>query len=227
MMSSAKLIKDVQKWGYERGITEPENAHMQTMKTIEETGELASSIAKYNRESAVDAFGDILVTMIMHNECLGGKLDFILLDGIENPQVDVPDVYTAMCEFTAKIGSLDYYTAGGMYDRVQALEVLRRATADHLNCENFPTLLECLQIAYDEIKDRKGKMQGGAFVKEADLPINEEPAPVEEKAELEDEESKAVVDALDTAVGNLAATDTNTETSRVIKRKSHKKKDAE
>lgn len=30
-------------------------------------------------------------------------------------------------------------------------------------------LVECLEIAYDEIKDRKGKMLDGVFVKEADL----------------------------------------------------------
>lgn len=28
---------------------------------------------------------------------------------------------------------------------------------------------DCIQIAYDEIKDRKGKMLNGVFVKEADL----------------------------------------------------------
>jgi hypothetical protein len=28
---------------------------------------------------------------------------------------------------------------------------------------------ECLQVAYDDIKDRKGRMIDGIFVKEADL----------------------------------------------------------
>ena len=30
---------------------------------------------------------------------------------------------------------------------------------------------ECVEAAYDEIKDRKGKMIGGVFVKEADLQV--------------------------------------------------------
>lgn len=34
---------------------------------------------------------------------------------------------------------------------------------------NNVTLTECLQVAYDDIKDRKGKMIEGVFVKEADL----------------------------------------------------------
>ena len=32
------------------------------------------------------------------------------------------------------------------------------------------TIEDCIEIAYDEIKDRRGKMIDGVFVKEADLP---------------------------------------------------------
>lgn len=34
---------------------------------------------------------------------------------------------------------------------------------------NELSLTECLQVAYDDIKDRKGKMIDGVFVKESDL----------------------------------------------------------
>ena len=34
---------------------------------------------------------------------------------------------------------------------------------------NKLTLTECLQVAYNDIKHRKGKMIDGVFVKEADL----------------------------------------------------------
>jgi len=30
-------------------------------------------------------------------------------------------------------------------------------------------MLECLQVAYEDIKDRRGKMQNGVFIKEEDL----------------------------------------------------------
>lgn len=33
---------------------------------------------------------------------------------------------------------------------------------------------ECIALAYDEIKDRKGRMIDGVFVKEADLPKEDE-----------------------------------------------------
>lgn len=35
--------------------------------------------------------------------------------------------------------------------------------------QNNMTLQECLQYAYDEIKERKGKTINGTFIKEADL----------------------------------------------------------
>lgn len=34
---------------------------------------------------------------------------------------------------------------------------------------NGLTLEHCLQVAYDDIKDRKGRMVNGSFIKEADL----------------------------------------------------------
>ena len=34
---------------------------------------------------------------------------------------------------------------------------------------NGLSIEECLQVAYDDIKDRKGKMINGVFVKESDL----------------------------------------------------------
>lgn len=42
---------------------------------------------------------------------------------------------------------------------------------------------DCIQAAYDEIKDRKGKMVDGVFVKEADLPQDIEPQPTEQVAD--------------------------------------------
>ena len=38
---------------------------------------------------------------------------------------------------------------------------------------NGLALQECLQVAYDDIKDRKGRMVDGVFVKEADWPTDD------------------------------------------------------
>ena len=39
----------------------------------------------------------------------------------------------------------------------------------NIMARNDLSMKECLQVAYDDIKDRKGKMIDGVFVKESDL----------------------------------------------------------
>tara|TARA_R110000744_G_C18966035_1_gene517501 strand:+ start:233 stop:529 length:297 start_codon:yes stop_codon:yes gene_type:complete len=40
---------------------------------------------------------------------------------------------------------------------------------NNIALQNNTTLLECLKIAYNDIKDRKGEMRDGIFIKESDL----------------------------------------------------------
>jgi len=39
----------------------------------------------------------------------------------------------------------------------------------NIMARNNLSMQECLQVAYDDIKDRKGRMIDGVFVKESDL----------------------------------------------------------
>lgn len=48
-----------------RSLLPIENHTKQFMKVVEELGELSSSIIKSNREEEIDAFGDVLVTLII------------------------------------------------------------------------------------------------------------------------------------------------------------------
>jgi NTP pyrophosphatase (non-canonical NTP hydrolase) len=40
---------------------------------------------------------------------------------------------------------------------------------NNIALQNNTTLLECLEIAYNDIKDRRGEMRDGVFIKESDL----------------------------------------------------------
>ena len=90
------LIRD---WARERGIFDKGNSHTQYVKLMEESGELAQSLLKKDKEGIKDAIGDMIV------------------------------VLTNLSELE------------GMY------------------------IEDCIQFAYNEIKDRKGKMSNGTFVK--------------------------------------------------------------
>jgi len=61
-----ELISLVQMWARDRGLIEEENASKQMLKVVEELGELAGCLAKKkNREETTDAFGDVMVTLII------------------------------------------------------------------------------------------------------------------------------------------------------------------
>jgi NTP pyrophosphatase (non-canonical NTP hydrolase) len=93
-------------WATKRNLIKGSKPEKQFLKLIEETGELASAIAKNDKPEQLDAVGDIIVVLTILSEQLG----FNVLDAV--------------------------------------------------------------QSAYNEIKDRKGRMINGCFVKESDLPEN-------------------------------------------------------
>jgi NTP pyrophosphatase (non-canonical NTP hydrolase) len=68
-MSFAKTEMNVIVWGTQRGIVQNSTAFAQALKTEEELGELFDAISKGNREEMADAYGDILVTLVMGCAC--------------------------------------------------------------------------------------------------------------------------------------------------------------
>ena len=95
-----KLIQSVTQWHKDRNLIEGSDDKSQTLKLLQELGELSDSVCK--ERPILDDIGDMLVVMIN------------------------------ICE------------------------------------RNNITLDECLQVAYNDIKDRKGRMVDGVFVKEGD-----------------------------------------------------------
>jgi NTP pyrophosphatase (non-canonical NTP hydrolase) len=79
-MSYAELEMKVIQWGEARGIVQNSNLMAQAQKTQEELDELITAIHEDDREAMKDAYGDILVTLIMG--CSIADLDLIsCLDG--------------------------------------------------------------------------------------------------------------------------------------------------
>ena len=101
-MSYAEIEMKVIQWGEARGIVQNSNPYAQWKKTQEEVFELLKAIENKDVAEMKDAYGDILVTLIM---------------GCATADID---------------------------------------------------LTECLELAYNEIKDRKGYLtKDGIFVKES------------------------------------------------------------
>lgn len=64
-MTIDDLVKNIEHWGEERGITINGNAQTQTLKLMSEMGELADNIAKGRYDRAKDDIGDCIVVLIM------------------------------------------------------------------------------------------------------------------------------------------------------------------
>ena len=118
-------------------------------------------MARNDREGAIDAIGDMLVVMIIYKQQLGyGSND------VFKPKQDNVDLIYSLED----IDLIDII-GHGIYESGNYIEGLGMVTenltvlAYRLNTN----LKECLAAAYDVIKERRGKMVNGVFVKESDL----------------------------------------------------------
>lgn len=157
-----ELIDKVEQWSVERGLNTAD-PNKQRLKLWEEFGELNAAIARDNRDGVIDAIGDMLVVMIIYNQQLGYGNN----DAFETKQDNIDFISglddTTLIDYIGRgiSDSRSYSYIEGLKTVVESLTVLSYRLGTNLE--------ECLAAAYDEIKDRRGKMVNGVFVKESDL----------------------------------------------------------
>lgn len=86
-MSYAKTEVEVIRWGEARGIVQNSTPYAQALKTQEELNELFEAISKDDREAIKDAYGDILVTLVMGCACA----DLDLVDCFKGAYEEIKD----------------------------------------------------------------------------------------------------------------------------------------
>lgn len=150
------LIDKVHQWGIDRKIIGNGKLETQWLKLLSEFGEMCDTLAKGG--DPIDDIGDQLVVLIMMAG-IDGRVD-IIKDRM--PQfIHANDAYE---ESVKSLGSCYLNCVGNLWiaPAVASLIHLKKTAANHnLN------LLQCLQHAYDEIKDRKGYLnEHGVFIKE-------------------------------------------------------------
>lgn len=161
----------VRQWAVDRNLIEGSTPEAQCIKLIEEYGELARGIAKKDEALIKDSIGDTLVVCIILAAQLGNdsfsldKLNFERLDlnmaGVREKLV--------MCGST-ELGAISYFI------NVTNRDIDRCIGNIYALCDTLAeiaylykwTLGNCLKAAYNEIKDRKGQMCDGIWIKEGD-----------------------------------------------------------
>lgn len=153
-----KRDKDIIRWAKKRGImNDPEAKKNQPVKTAEEVSELIDAFSKQDRKSTKDAIGDIYVTLVIQGA----------MDQIDSVQT-VKDImwYSSIITVWSGVDSRKYGARHTTSDEglVKHAYLLGKV-ASIASLLGF-TLDECVEHAWNQIKDRKGKMVNGLFVKE-------------------------------------------------------------
>ncbi len=162
------LNEKIIEWAKERGLDEKGTVEGQSIKTAEEMAELIKGISKGDIDLIKDSVGDTYVTLV-----IGNMLD---------KEFDLEKIYADTIQM------VDAHKDKLKINKKSIIKVLANIMiwilTDRYSEENLYTLLEelitcastydlefrqCVESAYKEIANRKGKMINGTFVKEEDL----------------------------------------------------------
>lgn len=156
-----ELISKVQKWFYDRNL-QTQDPNKQFLKLYEEIGELSRGLAENDEAVIKESIGDIAVVLIGITLQLGIKTadifpenaTFVLLNAAKEEDYFVLVMDQSLAAY---FNRQDYQLKNVVYELMRVAYLL-----DY----NFT---DCLEIAYEEIKDRKGKLVDGVWIKEERL----------------------------------------------------------
>lgn len=171
-MTINELIKLIEQWAIDRGLDKNGTVEGQLIKTAEEVAELIIGISKDNIDVIKDSVGDVFVTLVIGNMLTNIKV---------HPYADSIE-FEDMIKYH---GVLQSKSISGKYNIIKCIvndltsimedNCYKVGISDlwmNLNgvCLMYNLLpIDCIESAYKEIADRKGKVINGTFVKESDL----------------------------------------------------------
>ena len=162
------LIGKCTKWSKDRNIIKGSTALDQSIMLVEELGELATGIRKDNKELIIDAIGDLVVVLNgialqSVKEDLKSYSKYIY--GTDQTEFCIKQDLAALCKSVAVLNTgLSSNPKRVLADKIH--NVL--ADLNYICIRLDLSLDECLEHSYDEIKDRKGIMFNGSFIKDSD-----------------------------------------------------------
>lgn len=142
-------------WAQDRNLIEGSTAIKQYLKLGEELGETAQAMNDGEFSAVSDGFGDMFVVLTIMSAQLGS---FIL-----HPAAEPSSVTTIV---PGSFGLIGGALARGKDPMPYIWAMVNQMEEDAL--EGRTTLTDCVLGAWNEIKDRKGRMVDGVFVKEGE-----------------------------------------------------------
>lgn len=158
-------LENVKQWFIDRDLENGGRLDKQSFKLSEEFGELCAGYLKKNEKLTKDSIGDCAVVIVGLALLIKADVQEIF-EGLNHvEEVDVMKCFRGLNLNICAIQSYSVrYDGIFRYDLVFAVEYLK--SISNILGYDFE---ECFELAYQEIKDRKGRWIDGTFVKEEDL----------------------------------------------------------
>ena len=157
-----ELIAKIEQWAEDRNIIKGSKPIDQAMKLFSEFGELADNVGK--GRDIKDDCGDIFVVLTIMAKQYGYPVSIHnSWDSRITYDLSVKSEKEMIVLLGAFISNVSLSKVLAIKHLASALTVLQ-----FIAMENNTTLEECVKIAYNDIKDRKGILWNGVFIKESD-----------------------------------------------------------
>ena len=144
-----KTLQELQvlilQWAKEKDLLKFENAPKQRLKLLEEVGETARAILKNKTDDIKDSIGDIFVVLVILADQLSEEILFETYGVAKDNEEDFVFLFDNILNSNRLYFSLAYLN-----------DICRKLNLD---------LTECANLAWNEIKDRKGQTIDGNFIK--------------------------------------------------------------
>ena len=170
MRTIQELVPLIHQWAKEREIYERLTPFDELLKTHEEVGELIKACYDNDKPAIQDAIGDVMITLI--NYCYFKEVDFIpiIRKSLERPNTTRVSLWFIALEVNRTLNSLIFDEArNNVFDTLEYISFTICRMLRPLNSIALledTTLEECLNIAYNEIKNRTGRIINRKFIKD-------------------------------------------------------------
>lgn len=156
-----ELIAKIEQWAEDRNIIKGSKPIDQAMKLFSEFGELADNVGK--GRDIKDDCGDIFVVLTI----MAKQTGMDILDSVNKKSLPLnEDIKTLVGRLSEQLTTLALIS---QESRLPIFALNNSVSYLKLIClVKRYTLEECVQIAYDDIKNRRGILVNGVFIKESD-----------------------------------------------------------
>ena len=156
-------LQNVKQWFIDRDLENGGRLDKQSLKLSEEFGELCAGYLKKNEELTKDSIGDCAVVIVGLALLVKADVQGIFDDSIVIFEEDVSDYFKDLNK------NISCFQRCCSWKDKSMCEMYLSFSVDSISNALGYDFEECFELAYQEIKDRKGRWIDGTFVKEEDL----------------------------------------------------------